>query len=71
MPGRTVGEKFEIKAPQALHVFPGPFNIAPHDWQIWISNLETPKRLVAYFDDTSSNDEIADNWLNGKRIKLG
>jgi hypothetical protein len=49
-----------MKAPQALHVLPVLFNIAPHDWQIWISNLETPKRQSAYFDDTSSNDEIAD-----------
>ncbi|MBS2001317.1 MAG: hypothetical protein U0103_25680 [Candidatus Obscuribacterales bacterium] len=60
MPGRIVGEKLEMKAPQALHVFPVPFNIAPHDWQIWISNLETPKRLGAYFDDTSIIDGIAD-----------
>jgi len=60
IPDRVVGEKFEMKAPQALHVFPVPFSMAPHDWQIWISNLETPKRLVAYFDDTSVTTKLSD-----------
>jgi hypothetical protein len=61
--GNAVGEKLEIKAPQALQVFPAPLSIAPHVWQIRISNLETPKRLLAYFDDTSVMTRLSFNCV--------